>query len=118
MPGGATAGLSRRRFFKEAAAGSSVAGLSRPTRRADLACGRSPHTVTDFRPSSVCGIELEKFDLKKDGLISTGGVYRACRTHLDAPIHFEKRHHRRRSAATLWCPCGDDVAAKAAQCDF
>src|SRR5467141_4070173 len=90
------AGLSRRRFFKGAAAASFAAvaasepadAVPRRFRRAvDLTHTMSPDFPTFF---GVPGIELEKkFDLKKDGFnLHWWRIIEHAGTHLDAPIHF------------------------------
>src|SRR5262249_21205049 len=89
------AGLSRRRFFKGAAAASFAAvGASEPADAAprrfrhavDLTHTMSPDFPTFF---GVPGIELEKkFDLKKDGFnLYWWRIIEHAGTHLDGRIH-------------------------------
>src|ERR1041384_6340845 len=92
------AGLSRRRFFKGAAAASFAAAAGcvpddavprRFRRTVDLTHTMSPDFPTFF---GVPGIELEKkFDLKKDGFnLHWWRIIEHAGTHLDAPIHFSE----------------------------
>src|ERR1700704_1123923 len=92
------AGLSRRWFFKGAAAASFAAvaasepadAVPRRFRRAvDLTHTMSPDFPTFF---GVPGIELEKkFDIKKDGFnLNWWRLIEHAGTHLDAPIHFSE----------------------------
>jgi kynurenine formamidase len=120
------AGLSRRRFFKGAAAASFTAvAASEPVdaaprrfRRAiDLTHTMSPDFPTFF---GVPGIELEKkFDIKKDGFnLHWWRIIEHAGTHLDAPIHFSESGitAEKIAAETLVVPLAViDVAAKAAR---
>jgi kynurenine formamidase len=120
------AGLSRRRFFKGAAAASFAAvaasepaeAVPRRFRRAvDLTHTMSPDFPTFF---GVPGIELEKkFDIKKDGFnLYWWRIIEHAGTHLDAPIHFSESGitAEKIPAATLVVPLVViDVAAKAAR---
>src|SRR6266850_7882983 len=120
------AGLSRRRFFKGAAAASfaavaasePVVAVPRRFRGAvDLTHTMSPDFPTFF---GVPGIELEKkFDLKKDGFnLYWWRITEHAGTHLDAPIHFSDSGAtaEKIAADTLVVPLAVvDVAAKAAQ---
>src|SRR5436305_1575612 len=120
------AGLSRRRFFKGAAAASFAAvAASEPAdaaprrfrRAVDLTHTMSPDFPTFF---GVPGIELEKkFDLKKDGFnLHWWRLVEHAGTHLDAPIHFSESGATvdKIPAATLVLPLVViDVATKAAQ---
>jgi kynurenine formamidase len=117
--------LSRRRFFKGAAAASFAAvAASEPAvavpRRfrgaVDLTHTMSPDFPTFF---GVPGIELEKkFDLKKDGFnLHWWRIIEHAGTHLDAPIHFSEDgiSVEKIPASTLVAPLAViDVAAKAA----
>jgi kynurenine formamidase len=119
------AGLSRRRFFKGAAAASFAAvAASEPAdaaprrfrRAVDLTHTMSPDFPTFF---GVPGIELEKkFDLKKDGFnLHWWRIIEHAGTHLDAPIHFSESgiSAERIATETLVVPLAViDVAAKAA----
>src|SRR6266850_1576246 len=92
------AGLSRRRFFKGAAAASfaavaasePVVAVPRRFRGAvDLTHTMSPAFPTFF---GVPGIEMEKkFDLKKDGFnLNWWRINEHAGTHIDAPLHFSE----------------------------
>src|SRR5438552_6700930 len=119
------AGLSRRRFFKGAAAASFAAvAASEPVmaaprrfrRAVDLTHTMSPDFPTFF---GVPGIELEKkFDIKKDGFnLHWWRIIEHAGTHLDAPIHFSESGitAEKIAAETLVVPLAVvDVAAKAA----
>jgi kynurenine formamidase len=121
------AGLSRRRFFKGAAAAASFTAMAvsepadaapRRFRRAvDLTHTMSPEFPTFF---GVPGIELEKkFDIKKDGFnLHWWRIIEHAGTHLDAPIHFSENGitAEKIAADTLVVPLAViDVAAKAAR---
>jgi len=120
------AGLSRRRFFKGAAAASFAAvAASEPAdavprrfrRTVDLTHTMSPEFPTFF---GVPGIELEKkFDIKKDGFnLHWWRIIEHAGTHLDAPIHFSESGitAEKITAETLVVPLAVvDVAAKAAR---
>jgi kynurenine formamidase len=119
-------GLSRRRFFKGAAAASFAAiaaadpvdAAPRRFRRAvDLTHTMSPDFPTFF---GVPGIELEKrFDIEKDGFnLNWWHIIEHAGTHLDAPIHFSESGitAEKIAAETLVVPLAVvDVAAKAAR---
>jgi kynurenine formamidase len=120
--------LSRRGFFKGAAAAGFAATTATPkaahpapARRfasaVDLTHTMSPEFPTFF---GVPGIEMEKkFDLKKDGFnLYLWRIVEHAGTHLDAPIHFSEAGAtvEKISADTLVVPLAVvDVAAKAAQ---
>jgi kynurenine formamidase len=120
--------LSRRGFFKGAAAASFAAAAVTPqtataaparrfTTTVDLTHVMSPEFPTFF---GVPGIELEKkFDLKKDGFnLYWWRIIEHAGTHLDAPIHFSENGATAEKipADTLVVPLAVvDVAAKAAQ---
>jgi len=120
------AGLSRRRFFKGAAAASFAAvAVSEPapaaprrfSRAVDLTHTMSPDFPTFF---GVPGVELEKkFDIKKDGFnLNWWRIIEHAGTHLDAPIHFSETGITadKIAADTLVVPLAViDVAAKAAR---
>ena len=118
------AGLSRRRFFKGAAASFAAVAASEPAQAAprhfrrtvDLTHTMSPDFPTFF---GVPGIEMEKkFDLKKDGFnLNWWRIIEHAGTHLDAPIHFSEDGitAEKISAETLVVPLAViDVVAKAA----
>jgi kynurenine formamidase len=91
--------LSRRGFFKGAAAGfaatavaagpSVAAAAGRFKSAVDLTHTMSPDFPTFF---GVAGIELQKqFDIKKDGFnLHWWRIIEHAGTHLDAPIHFSE----------------------------
>jgi kynurenine formamidase len=119
------AGLSRRRFFKGAAAASFAAVAADPadaaprrfSRAVDLTHTMSPDFPTFF---GVPGIELEKtFDIKKDGFnLHWWRIIEHAGTHLDAPIHFSEGGitAEKIAAETLVVPLAIiDVAANAAR---
>src|SRR6059058_2694125 len=120
------AGLSRRRFFKGAAAASFAAvAASQPADAAPRRFNRAvdlTHTMSAEFPTffGVPGIEMEKkFDLKKDGFnLYWWRLIEHAGTHLDAPIHFSESGAtvEKIAADTLVAPLAViDVAAKAAQ---
>jgi kynurenine formamidase len=120
--------LSRRGFFKGAAAAGFTATAAMPaqaqrvpsrsfTRTVDLTHIMSPEFPTFF---GVPGIEMEKkFDLKKDGFnLYWWRIIEHAGTHLDAPIHFSESGATadKIPADTLVVPLAViDVAQKAAQ---
>ena len=120
--------LSRRGFFKGAAAAGFAATAVMPaqaqrapsrsfTRTVDLTHVMSPEFPTFF---GVPGIEMEKkFDLKKDGFnLYWWRIIEHAGTHLDAPIHFSEAGDTadKIPADTLVVPLAViDVAQKAAQ---
>jgi kynurenine formamidase len=122
------AALSRRGFFRGAAAAGFVATAVSPvqaqrapsrsfTRTVDLTHVMSPEFPTFF---GVPGIEMEKkFDLKKDGFnLYWWRIIEHAGTHLDAPIHFSEAGNTvdKIPADTLVVPLAViDVSAKAAQ---
>jgi kynurenine formamidase len=87
--------LTRRGFFKNAAAAGIAASVIAPAeaaprsfrRIADLTHTMSPEFPTFF---GVPGIEMEKkFEVKKDGFnLNWWKIIEHAGTHLDAPIHF------------------------------
>jgi kynurenine formamidase len=89
--------LSRRGFFKSAAAAGLAATAVTPAQAAprrfksviDLTHTMSPEFPTFF---GVPGIELQKqFDFKKDGFnLNWWRIVEHAGTHLDAPIHFSE----------------------------
>jgi kynurenine formamidase len=117
--------LSRRGFFKGAAAAGFAAAAVTP---ADAAPARRFSSVVDLThvmsaefPTffGVPGIEMEKkFDLKKDGFnLYWWRIVEHAGTHLDAPIHFSENGATAEKipAETLVVPLAVvDVAAKAA----
>ena len=120
--------LSRRGFFKGAAAASFAAtavvpevAIAAPARKfsatVDLTHTMSPEFPTFF---GVPGISMEKqFDLKKDGFnLYWWRIVEHAGTHLDAPIHFSEAGATAEKipAEALVVPLAViDVAAKAAQ---
>ena len=118
--------LTRRRFFKGAAAGIAASAVAPTASEAaprqfksvvDLTHTMSPEFPTFF---GVPGIEMEKkFDFKKDGFnLYWWRIIEHAGTHLDAPIHFSEGGitAERIPAATLVAPLAVvDVAAKAAR---
>ncbi len=92
------AGLSRRRFFKGAAAASFAAvAASEPVEAAPRRFRRVvdlTHTMSADFPTffGVPGIEFEKkFDIKTDGFnLNWWRIIKHAGTHLDAPIHFSE----------------------------
>src|SRR5215831_197188 len=120
------AGLSRRRFFKGAAAASFAAvAASEPVEAAPRRFSRAvdlTHTMSADFPTffGVPGIEMEKkFDIKKDGFnLHWWRIIEHAGTHLDAPIHFSEAGitAEKIPAETLVVPLAVvDVSAKAAQ---
>jgi kynurenine formamidase len=119
--------LSRRGFFKGAAAGfaataipaapSEAAAAGRFKSVIDLTHTMSPDFPTFF---GVAGIELQKqFDLKKDGFnLNWWRIIEHAGTHMDAPIHFSDTGATvdKIGVDALVVPLAVvDVAAKAAQ---
>ena len=118
--------LSRRKFFRGAAAASAgfAASAVAPAQAQrsfksviDLTHTLSPEFPTFF---GVPGIEMEKkFDIKKDGFnLYWWRIIEHAGTHLDAPIHFSEAGATAEKipADTLVVPLAVvDVAAKAAQ---
>ena len=92
--------LTRRGFFKGAAAASFAATAVAPAEAAPAAARRVrsvvdlTHTMSPSFPSffGVPGIELQKqFDFKKDGFnLNWWRLIEHAGTHLDAPIHFSE----------------------------
>jgi kynurenine formamidase len=120
------AGLSRRGFFKGAAASSFAAmAASGPAQAAPRRFRRVidlTHTMSADFPTffGVPGIEMEKkFDLAKDGFnLNWWRIIEHAGTHLDAPIHFSQAGIAvdKIAAETLVVPLAVvDVAAKAAR---
>jgi kynurenine formamidase len=120
------AGLSRRRFFKGAAAASFAAvAASQPADAASRRFSRTvdlTHTMSADFPTffGVPGIELEKkFDIKKDGFnLHWWRIIEHAGTHLDAPIHFSENGitAEKIAAESLVVPLAVvDIAAKAAR---
>src|SRR5581483_4793008 len=123
------AALSRRGFFKGAAA----AGFAATAIAPDVAAARGPartftttvdltHVMSAEFPTffGAPGIEMEKkFDLKKDGFnLYWWRIVEHAGTHLDAPIHFSENGATadKLAADTLVVPLAViDVAQKAAQ---
>src|SRR5262245_61133693 len=123
--------LSRRGFFRGAAAAGFAAAAVEPA----LAAKRSPraernfkavidltHTMSPDFPTffGVPGIELQKqFDFKKDGFnLNWWRIIEHAGTHLDAPIHFSEAGDtvEKLSAETLVAPLAViDVRTRAAQ---
>ena len=122
------AALSRRGFFKgAAAAGFAATAIAAPAQAAmaprrfrsvvDLTHTMSPAFPTFF---GVPGIELQKqFDFKKDGFnLNWWRIIEHAGTHLDAPIHFSENGAtvEKLAADTLIAPLAViDVRTKAAQ---
>jgi kynurenine formamidase len=117
--------LSRRGFFKGAAAGFAATAVA-PTSAA--AAGRFKsvvdltHTMAPDFPTffGVAGIELQKqFDIKKDGFnLNWWRIIEHAGTHLDAPIHFSEAGAtvEKIGVDALVVPLAVvDIAAKAAQ---
>ena len=121
--------LSRRGFFKGAAAASFAAtavapdlALAKPTVRQFTTTVDLTHVMSAAFPTffGVPGIEMEKkFDIKKDGFnLYWWRIIEHAGTHLDAPIHFSENGATAEKipADTLVVPLAVvDVAAKAAQ---
>jgi kynurenine formamidase len=120
--------LSRRGFFKGAAAAGFAAAAIAPDmadaapRRRFTATVDLTHTMSADFPTffGVPGIEMEKkFDFKKDGFnLYWWRIIEHAGTHLDAPIHFSESGMTadKIPADTLVVPLAViDVAAKAAQ---
>jgi kynurenine formamidase len=95
------AALSRRGFFKGAAAVGFVAAAAEPALARKAEARRSfktaidlTHTMSPEFPTffGVPGIELQKqFDFKKDGFnLNWWRIIEHAGTHLDAPIHFSE----------------------------
>ena len=95
------AALSRRGFFKGAAAAGFAAAAVEPAMAAKRAAPRHfkavvdlTHTMSPDFPTffGVPGIELQKqFDFKKDGFnLNWWRIIEHAGTHLDAPIHFSE----------------------------
>src|SRR5436190_8180382 len=123
------AALSRRGFFKGAAAAGFTATAMAPAEAApkpplrrfkgvvDLTHTMSPEFPTFF---GVPGIELQKqFDFKKDGFnLNWWRIIEHAGTHLDAPIHFSETGAtvEKIAAETLVAPLAViDVRSRAAQ---
>jgi kynurenine formamidase len=119
--------LSRRGFFKRAAAATFAAAAVAPdtvmaaprrfSRTVDLTHTMSPDFPTFF---GIPGIEMEKkFEFKKDGFnLYWWRIIEHAGTHLDAPIHFSESGITadKIPAETLVVPLAViDVAARAAQ---
>jgi kynurenine formamidase len=120
------AALSRRRFFKGAAAASFAAvAASQPADAVPRRFSRAvdlTHTMSADFPTffGVPGIEFEKkFDIKKDGFnLNWWRIIEHAGTHLDAPIHFSETGitAEKIAAETLVVPLAViDVAAKASR---